>query len=879
MTVGSTTTAAIEAVLSSARSLYKRARLAGNDFAEVASVVRALHTVLKHLRAEAEDPDSLLNTQQQEGSVYARQLTPIVEDTDFTLKQLDTILEKYGNSADAASDDDYDRGSGRRRNRDRSGRYGHGHDQAHMEGRERDMLTLIRTKLANQKTNIDIFLDTVQLHNPSKARTMPENTDSRQFESIKDTVDRIAMRLFERRRGATTTSPTSTTSAAMGESDEEELWQQFSTELSREGFSSEVLSRNKEVLRAYIRELDSNGLLENGPPPSVRGLLPPPGVPGPPPTTTVTPASYPPPSALGETSPKEAFPVFENEKFAMSVKQDRPVPPPQSDNQRYTPYRPPPPPLAASASTPTSAPLSRGAGSQDRHQLVPSHQMGLSPTLAHSPGTGLSYEPYSSDDDSDSDSSHNEMALISTRDLLAIDAREREIIAARMNALNLSPQPALLPPQYTVSPGTSPSTRYTPIMGPDHHPPTNPAVENAMALFPRYTPPLPPAYGSSPTEPSLPISPASTSQPVPMPPRHVPSIASPPPAYGASPAVAPVPPPGHKLAPDAYGMVIPPDATWTKINRRLVSPEVLEQAGVRYEARPLFVAVLGVLSKADIAEYARRSAEVRSGRARSSRNNPHSSRSHQRSHPPPPSYDARGRTGSTSDDSESEDLWDESDTTEDEKRQRKYHPRGDDGRKDPNFPIIVPFPEKGRDNKDRGSPTSTEPPKSILKNKNENHVRFEKDGPVEISASDAAGEKSSRSSKDKERDRERRRERRDRERDRDRDREHGRHRDRDEDRDRERDRERRRRREDRDRERDRDRDRDRESRRDRDRDHRRSHRSDARETRDQRSADRDDDRNDRTDKKSTLRETLGAVGIGGAAASLLSVLAEAAVGL
>lgn len=66
-----------------------------------------------------------------------------------------------------------------------------------------------------------------------------------------------------------------------------------------------------------------------------------------------------------------------------------------------------------------------------------------------------------------------------------------------------------------------------------------------------------------------------------------------------------------RIAPDSRGKKIPPDATWTKISRRLVSPIVLERAGVRYEARPSFVAVLGVLSKAEIMEYARLSTEVR----------------------------------------------------------------------------------------------------------------------------------------------------------------------------------------------------------------------------------------------------------------------------
>lgn len=43
--------------------------------------------------------------------------------------------------------------------------------------------------------------------------------------------------------------------------------------------------------------------------------------------------------------------------------------------------------------------------------------------------------------------------------------------------------------------------------------------------------------------------------------------------------------PNHaKLAPDEHGNEIPADAKWTRINRRLVSPEVLSQDGRRYEA-------------------------------------------------------------------------------------------------------------------------------------------------------------------------------------------------------------------------------------------------------------------------------------------------------
>lgn len=46
---------------------------------------------------------------------------------------------------------------------------------------------------------------------------------------------------------------------------------------------------------------------------------------------------------------------------------------------------------------------------------------------------------------------------------------------------------------------------------------------------------------------------------------------------------SPRPEPG-RLAPDSYGNEIQPDAKWTRINRKLVSPEVLDQDGRRYEA-------------------------------------------------------------------------------------------------------------------------------------------------------------------------------------------------------------------------------------------------------------------------------------------------------
>lgn len=181
-----------------ARDLFRHAKSAGPEFADIAIAVRRLHGVLKHLKVEAEDPDSLLNS--HDAAVYNRQLAPLVEDCDFNLKQLETILKKYG---------DVDR----------------------LEERERDMIDMIRTKLANQKTSIDMFLDTIQLQNPTKAQRIV-NEQGGNLDNIKDKVDAIAARLFARRH------------SGVGD-DDEDLWQQFRTELEREGFSKEVLRKNK----------------------------------------------------------------------------------------------------------------------------------------------------------------------------------------------------------------------------------------------------------------------------------------------------------------------------------------------------------------------------------------------------------------------------------------------------------------------------------------------------------------------------------------------------------------------------------------------------------------------------------------------------------
>jgi hypothetical protein len=68
----------------------------------------------------------------------------------------------------------------------------------------------------------------------------------------------------------------------------------------------------------------------------------------------------------------------------------------------------------------------------------------------------------------------------------------------------------------------------------------------------------------------------------------------------------------HKSA--LKGKDIPPGARWTKIDRRLVNPEALEEAKERFEERMDCVIVLRVLTKQEIQKLADRTSEIRGSR-------------------------------------------------------------------------------------------------------------------------------------------------------------------------------------------------------------------------------------------------------------------------
>lgn len=233
-------------VVTFARRLYRSCRNAGGEYLEISREVRGLHTVLRYLKYEVEDSDSILN---REKARYGRELAPVIDDCDHTLRQLDELLVKYGRLSQSD-------GSG-------AGRLW---DKIRFGSNELDDLGSIRMKLINHKTSITMFLDTIQLHESGRMSTTLHNQTG-QLDVILDKVDNIAARMGQRAGSIMTTY----------DDDDKEVWKQFRRELVAEGFSSDILQQHKvgningicltkadllhqDVLRAYIRDIDQRSI-------------------------------------------------------------------------------------------------------------------------------------------------------------------------------------------------------------------------------------------------------------------------------------------------------------------------------------------------------------------------------------------------------------------------------------------------------------------------------------------------------------------------------------------------------------------------------------------------------------------------------------------
>ncbi|KAG0648801.1 hypothetical protein D0Z07_4722 [Hyphodiscus hymeniophilus] len=532
-------------VVTFCRALYRKCRDAGGEYDEISREVRGLHTVLRHLKYEVEAPESPLN---KDHTIWGRQLAPIIGDCDFTLRQLDGLIMKYGRLANNG-------GGSPTTTRILW-------DRVKFGSSEMDQLGGIRVKLISHKTSLTLFLDTIQLHQTGKMATTLDNHGG-QLDVILDKVDNIAARMTAK-SGSVMTSY---------EDDDKQVWRQFRRELVAEGFSSDVLQQHKDVLRAYIRQIDQEGLLTEV---TTDPKLPPPPVgrnterwlesvhtdhSSPSVSSEDVPPSFDSNTGTDDSGAKELVAREENMKFPQSMKMERPKPESRRDgiSQRQLDIPNQEPAKERTKSDASQKPLSKP-------KLITSNEK----------------EDYYLNTDGSSEESESEAeATKRSKSPSAGQIIRTSDLIAQSQALTIRPAGSLS--SYKSSQGS--------FIDDD-------VVPRSMA----YRAKKQPEFGISPSRPNA----------IPVPAND---------RLGTSPRSEPI-----RLKPDAQGNEIPAEAKWTKINRRLVSPEVLEQDRLRYEAHPDFVAILGVLSRAEIQSLAIRSHDLRTAR-------------HRRNHPPPPQGD------------------------------------------------------------------------------------------------------------------------------------------------------------------------------------------------------------------------------------------------
>ncbi|KAF5879089.1 uncharacterized protein Bfra_006293 [Botrytis fragariae] len=539
------------------RDVYRKCREAGAEYEEIRREVKGLYGVLRELKEEEEER----NGEWDEGN-WGR-VEGIIGDCEGTLRQLDGLLGRYG--------------------RNGGGRLG---------SNEMDQLGGIRVRLISHKKNVSHFLDSL-LHEDEDGDTNgTEGLDGKgELDMLLDKVDDIAADR-SRRLG---------TSQMMGSENEDEednlqIWKWFRRNLIEEGVNRVVLERHKDVLIAYIRQMEQDGLLNENPSASTPQTSPR--------ThykeqwdstysdsshTQAAPASFDNTDInIGRNDPgaKEMIQREDNIKFPPAMKFQRPKPESLVDSYPYpgqnissAPHRQLSPPLTPKIST-TDLDISKSQCAKD----ISGSKLNSEDNTSSTHQT-ISRYPVNPNNDNTS--------IIQTSDLLLLPC------FATSN-------PQLLPPS---SPGSW-NSNLNSYSYPDEPPNKNIQSPQLKTMT------LRPKHSSDPVQKS---SPRTSGVRFDLPDANQ-SSKTHTPSSGNNPhdSTIPIPIPTSilksKIAPDSSGHEIPQDAKWTKVKRSLISPEVLMKDGRRFEARPEFVAILGILTKEEIQQYAERSHVLREER-------------------------------------------------------------------------------------------------------------------------------------------------------------------------------------------------------------------------------------------------------------------------
>lgn len=225
------------AVTQLAWNTVQNARKACGEHDELSREVLSLHVVLRRLEQEVEKPENPINDVES-GDTHREELRVIFDGCKKVLNILDQVLTKYN----ALSE------------RERSGRklwqqirFGNG---------KMTNLAEMRGKLTYYTSAMSLFLNMVSVGTMGRVERQMNNAggDLREIKVAVNSITAHLMSKSTRHEGSILTAYAD---------DDRAVWKEFRRELLEDGFSSSVIRKHKGLIKAYIEELGSRGLLDD----------------------------------------------------------------------------------------------------------------------------------------------------------------------------------------------------------------------------------------------------------------------------------------------------------------------------------------------------------------------------------------------------------------------------------------------------------------------------------------------------------------------------------------------------------------------------------------------------------------------------------------
>ncbi len=225
-----------------ARTVVQNSRRACGEHDELTREVTSLHVVLKRLEHEVAKPESPIN---RSNDTCREEVEVIAGGCRRVLKILDQVLEKYNALSET----------------ERSGRklwqkikFGNG---------QMGNLADLRTKVIYYTTAMSLFLNMMSIGTMGIVEKQLNDAGG-DLKEIKDAINGITAHLIakDRSEGSVLTAYPD---------DDKAVWKKFRRELIEDGFSSSVIGEHKSLIKAYIRELGTRGLLDDPEPQAMTG--------------------------------------------------------------------------------------------------------------------------------------------------------------------------------------------------------------------------------------------------------------------------------------------------------------------------------------------------------------------------------------------------------------------------------------------------------------------------------------------------------------------------------------------------------------------------------------------------------------------------------